>query len=172
MAPGHVGPGPGLVDEDQSVRAERQLPLTPRGPRRSGRRAVLLTGVLGLLSRQPLVLEEATERRVAGPDNARREMATQLLDGRVGHLAHQREPLDRCGPYWSGSTVPRWRQRYISLTTKLTLTSNLAAVAPSGRASLDRAHHTRAQIRRVRLCDPSLASFAPAVSLNHKNRTL
>jgi hypothetical protein len=74
-------------------------------------------------------------------------------------------------PIGSACTVPRWRQRCISLTTKLMLTSNLAAVArrdaPFSTARTTRSRKSTEYGRAIRCWPPR-----PAASLNHNNHTL
>jgi hypothetical protein len=81
--------------------------------------------------------EKAAERRAAGLDAVRGEPAAQLVEREVGMLDHQGNDRSAWAvsgerfqpPYRSGATLPQRCQRCISLTTKLTLTSNFAAVA-------------------------------------------
>jgi hypothetical protein len=50
MAPGHVGRRPSLVDEDQRVGIEVELPIEPVEALLQNVRAILLDGVSGLFS--------------------------------------------------------------------------------------------------------------------------
>jgi len=47
MAPGHVGLGPGLVDEDQTAGIDTVLVLLPPGPAAGDVRSILLAGEHG-----------------------------------------------------------------------------------------------------------------------------
>ncbi len=51
VGPGHVGLRPGLVDEDQAIGVEIELPLEPGLPLLQDVRPVLLAGVPGLFLR-------------------------------------------------------------------------------------------------------------------------
>ena len=75
------------------------------------------------------------------------------------------------GSAWtsSGERFHPPRQRCISLTTKLTLTSNLAAVAR--RDARSRPRDALAQIHRIRSCHPSLASSTQR-SVNLQDQTV
>ena len=87
-------------------------------------------------SRQPVRDKKAPERRAARADAAGGEPGAQFLDGQVRQPATNASTCSAVAssgeryqpPYRSGVTLACRRQRCISLTTKLTLTSNLAAV--------------------------------------------
>ena len=138
MAPGHGRRGPGFVDKHQALGAPCRLPLAPRGPRPGDVRAVLLGGVPGLFFRvSPWFWRNrpSAERLVRTPLAARPpRRSSRVRSGRAATRASTRSAWGTRRerfqpPYRSGATVPRRRPRCISLTTKLTLTSNLAALA-------------------------------------------
>src|SRR5919106_4475325 len=137
-SPGHVGRGPGLVDEHQALRAQVRLPLTPSEPRGGNVRAILLGGMLRLFFRvSPAAARNRPipDRLAAIPSAASRRRSSAIV--RSGSAATRACTRSACAasvdrfqpPTRSACTVPRWCQRCISLTTKLMLTSNLAAVA-------------------------------------------
>lgn len=62
MAARHVGRGPGLVDEHQSVGFKVQLILEPSFAQNEDLHAVLFGGVCGLFARDGVPSEEALDR--------------------------------------------------------------------------------------------------------------
>ncbi len=66
VAPGHIGLGPSLVDENQTPGVNPALILLPLGATIGDVGAVLLAGVEAFFEADPLALEEAPHRPVAG----------------------------------------------------------------------------------------------------------
>ena len=109
----------------------------PRAAATSGRSCSAACAVF--FSRQAMGQEEAAERRAAGLDTTAGQGGCGALrwvrsGNSAASSAHTRSAWTSSRerfhpPYRSGATEPRRRQRCISLITKLTLTSNLAAVA-------------------------------------------
>jgi hypothetical protein len=62
MAPGHVGLGPGLVDEHQPMGSDAALVLLPPGPPAGDVRPILLAGEHGFFEADPGCPQEPPQR--------------------------------------------------------------------------------------------------------------
>jgi hypothetical protein len=129
---GHVGGGPGLVDEDEPGRGLSPSWLA-RHPLTRGVhvRAHLFGSVGGFFKTDAVSVEQAPDRRNRCRGAVFTKPVADLRQGEVRRLGHQLPiavPLKRRSPPCGrAATVPRCRQACASLTTKLGLTANMAA---------------------------------------------
>jgi hypothetical protein len=153
------------------LRLRRRLPLSPGEARGGDIGAVLLGGVLRLFFR---VSPDAARNRptpdrlTAIPSAASRLRRSAIVrSGAAATKARTRSPCAArvarlLPPIRSGCTVPRRRQRCSSLTTKLMLTSYLAAVArrdaPASTARTTRSRRPTEYGRAIHRWPPSPSS--------------
>jgi hypothetical protein len=180
MPPGHVGRGPGLVDEDQLLwlqlrllRARRALPRRRRADparRRAG----------SFFSRQPAGGKEAADRGWADLDVLGRQAGLQLGDGEVRFGRKERlDPLGMVGELGAlpaADLVGLERAALAPALHQLDHEARADVVLGGGRVAryttLDRPHHPFAQIHRIRSRHSQLASSIQQPVANHNNRTL
>ena len=152
VQPGHLGRGPGLVDEDQPLRIEIGLSLEPGRGAGAHVRSVLLAGVRGLfLTRHAVALEEppnhAGQRPVAHRASSRSAISASVMSGfsstspGSGPGAH-RSGASACCPRLAGSRPPPARTRETQRIAVETPTPNRPAAArrddPASTASTTR----------------------------------
>ena len=133
---GHVGSGPGLVDEDEPSRIKPALARAPPLTRGVHFRAHLFGGVGGFFKLMPC---RSKKRQIAEIDAgvpcspSRSRISVKVRSGVSATSCSSQSrcrssAVERRSPPWGrAATVPRCRQACVSLTTKLGLTANTAA---------------------------------------------
>ena len=97
VGPGHVGRGPGLVDEDEPLGIEVELGVEPGLAAASGcRDGPARWHARSFFARDRMAGEEALERAEAEGMSPLRKRRAQLLDGDVRRLRQQREDQRPC----------------------------------------------------------------------------
>jgi hypothetical protein len=138
MAPGHVGLGPGLVDEDQPFGVEPALVLLPLLASTGDVGAVLFAGVQALfLNVMPSRAKNAQSApwltfTPSAASSARIARRVRSGFSAIRASSQSRLPARRCGrcpPIARAAALPVVRKRCDHLTTVATLTLNSFAVA-------------------------------------------
>src|SRR6187200_2922804 len=105
VAAGHVGRGPGLIDEDEARRVEIKAARRTTPAVVSGRPACpARPRVRSFFARDPSPREETPERAVADREATARECSPQLLERDIRLLLDKRE--DQAGPRLDASRAP------------------------------------------------------------------
>ena len=105
VAAGHVGRGPGLIDEHEARRVEIKLIVETIPAVVSGRQACLTRPrVRSFFARDPSPREETPELAVADRETAARECSSRLIERDNRHLLDKRE--DQAGPRLNASRAP------------------------------------------------------------------
>jgi len=86
---GHVGLGPGFVDEHQALGIDRRLTGLPSPTSPGHVRPVLLSRERSFFEAEPLGVQEAPHRLLAHRDPQRHQLVPQRLDRPVRHLRNQ-----------------------------------------------------------------------------------
>jgi hypothetical protein len=86
---GHVGLGPGFVDEHQALGIDHRLTGLPSPTSPDHVRPVLLSRERSFFEAEPLGVQEAPHRLLAHRDPQRHQLVPQRLDRPVRHLRNQ-----------------------------------------------------------------------------------